>query len=144
MNIHPDKTQNFYQTINVLLSNVYGHSEEEGFALVNIMGQIIMANKVFCEASGYTEQEVLQLTAPSFFPGDLNAFIELVKDAKSGRIEWKNRIMLGKGKRELNVDVYTNYLQQGTGLFCCFFEKPFAPSILLRQLYLLEFLLFQQ
>ena len=122
MKVHAETNQQFLKLIKILLNNVYIHSEAEGFMLVNVLGEIISSNTTFNTATGYSEDEIIQLSAPDFFPGDIKTFIKKVKEAKSGKLTWENQDILCKSGEILKVDITTVYLQEGAGLFSCYFH----------------------
>ncbi|MBK6645006.1 MAG: PAS domain S-box protein [Anaerolineales bacterium] len=93
----------------------------DGFWIVDSQGGLLEANSAYCEMSGYSREELLQMRIPDLEAleneGETRERISLVKQEGHERFESRHR---RKDGSEFDVELTVNLLDENAGLFICF------------------------
>ncbi|MFC0876197.1 PAS domain S-box protein [Saccharicrinis sp. FJH2] len=86
----------------------------DGIALTDLDGTYVFVNKSFCEMTGYTQQELLQLKVFDLRAegSDTNLFEQIIKDRKKGSSARTK--LLRSDKSVINVDINGSFLDLGS------------------------------
>ena len=93
----------------------------DGFWIVDLEGGLLEVNAAYCEMSGYSREELLQMRIPDVEAleneGETRERINLVKQEGHERFESRHR---RKDGSEFDVELTVNLLDENAGLFICF------------------------
>ncbi len=94
---------------------------KDGFWIVNHKGKIIDVNDTYCQMTGFTREEVLEMTIRDMdaIETDQEAMDRMVRVKKNGSEIFETRLWR-KDKKQFDAEISVTYLDIKKGQFICF------------------------
>lgn len=110
-------------------NQIFANAIRDGFMLLDVQGNILDVNQVYCEISGYTRAEMIGKNLHEIevlaTPEELSLRQRRIIESGWDRCKTLHR---SKDNRILEFDVATNYLDIDGGRFYRFFREAHAPA----------------